>query len=202
MGTGDDVAARFGSPREGGSKSREERLPRKLVGARTEVVDSECNEQFCDSNLPEPITYRPSQREMPFVQPSPAKLTKLDPSAERIIRKHFVDKLLVDISLIQPHLGRTTSANYALRLFNTLRQVRDTEGGDPFIAVLMAFHDALAYKDQWASFSVQHYESARRILAKYANQDILPEKAEKAIMELEIAGFDTTPIVIQEDETE
>lgn len=121
---------------------------------------------------------------------------ELDATAERIIRKHFVETLLEDLRQIQEHSGQPSAANYAKQLFTTLRQARNVAACDPFLPVLMALHDALAYNNAWADYSSSQFEGARRVIGKYANQPIYPAKAEKAIMELEDLGFDTTPISV------
>jgi hypothetical protein len=72
--------------------------------------------------------------------------------------------------------------------------MRDVTPLDPFVEVLMALHDALAFENRWAEYSATQYEGARKIIRKLVlPKRLSDEKAEKAMMELERLGFDTTP---------
>jgi len=138
------------------------------------------------------------QREL-FSPPAAASrpTSKLEPAAVRILRKHFVEIIIADLKGIQRNAGKPSSAVYAESLLRTMRQVRDLTSSDPFSAVVVALHDALAYKNRWADYRADQFEQARAIIAKYANQEVFPDKVEKAIMELESAGFDTTPFEVE-----
>ncbi|MBI4324086.1 MAG: hypothetical protein HY674_02360 [Chloroflexi bacterium] len=155
-----------------------------------------------DSDLAESRTFPLPQRELLVVQPRSTRPSKPDATAQRIIRKHFVETTLDDLRRMQDHSGQPSASNYVQHLFKTIRQARDIAGSDPFLAVLIALHDALAYENRWADYSASQYDGALHVLAKYANQDVFPEKIEKAIMELEDLGFDTTPFAVITDDAE
>lgn len=129
--------------------------------------------------------------------PLPRLPVKLEPEALRILRKHFVEQIIRDLRRIEHYTGAPNAADYAASLFRTMRQVRDQAPSDPFVAVVLALHDSLAYKNRWGDYTANQYEQACAILAKFANQELFPEKVEKAVMELEAAGFDTTPFEVE-----
>jgi hypothetical protein len=133
-------------------------------------------------------------------QPRPAERTSL---SQRILRAHFLTDVVSAIDGLAKHARTQTAADYANTLFKTMRAFRDMLSHDPFTAIVVGLHDALAYKNRWADFTAEQYTKARDLLVKYGNQDLTPEKALKALASIEAIGFDTTPFeAIQEFEAE
>ncbi len=122
------------------------------------------------------------------VQPS-----TLAPLVKRILRKHFLDEVLIQLSNLAKFARSELAANYANRLFRSMRLVRDRLPEDPFSAVILALHDALAFENNWVRYTSEQYARAREILIRFGNQDLHEDKALKAVAALEDIGFDTTP---------
>lgn len=86
------------------------------------------------------------------------------------------------------------AAVYVKILLNRIRAMRALLTFDPFLEVLMAFHDSLAVENKWFEYSAEQYEKAYNLLKRLGQKrSIKNEMIEKAIMELEDIGFDTTP---------
>ena len=116
-----------------------------------------------------------------------------DPLTRRIFRVHFLQEALDALDSLSKHAKTQRAADYANVLFKAMRVIRDTLRHDPFSPVIIALHDALAYKNRWAEYTTAQYQQARDVLVKYGNQDLPANKALKAISSLETIGFDTTP---------
>jgi len=131
-------------------------------------------------------------------QPMLSSTPKPDPQAQLILRTHFTEKILIDLNQIQHYCGGSTAAVYADSLIQTMRTMEEISPFDPFVEIVMALHDALIYQDNWNKYSPDQYKSAYDLLKRlvqrsYISNDIV----EKAIMELEKLGFDTTPYEIK-----
>jgi hypothetical protein len=126
--------------------------------------------------------------------PQPPATGKVDLSAQKILRAHYLPQILSDLQRIQPHCGQPSAAMYADRLLRDMRSLRDSTPTDPFGEVVLALYDALAMDNKWADYEANSFETARQILRKVANKEKLTDQyIEKAVAELEEAGFDTTP---------
>jgi len=124
------------------------------------------------------------------LQPKPVSA---DPVAVRILRVHFLKDVLDALASLTKQAATPRAADYANSLFKAMRVIRDTLPSDPFSAIIIALHDSLAYKNRWAEYTGQQYQQASDILLKYANQDLKPDRALKAVLVLEEIGFNTTP---------
>ena len=119
---------------------------------------------------------------------------KPDPQAQRILRIHFVNQILVDLNQIQRYCGKPTIAVHADSLLLTMRTMEEISPFDPFVEIVMALHDALVFQDNWNKYNLNQYKGAYRILKDFAKRsNISTDVVEKAIMELEKLGFNTTP---------
>jgi hypothetical protein len=116
------------------------------------------------------------------------------PDAERILRVHFATPLLADLRKIQPHCGTPTAAVYADSVLRTIRAMRDLVPFDPYTEVAMALYDAMAFQNRWSDYTAEQYEGAHHLLRNLADRSQLRNNyIEKAIMDVEDLGFDTTP---------
>jgi len=124
----------------------------------------------------------------------PSTGVKLDANAQRVLRIHYAERILTDLHQIQQHYGKPTAAVYADSLLHTMREMRDLLPFDPYLEVVMALYDALAFQNRWSECSSNQYAGAYSVLKNLVKQESLSDdKVEKAIMSLEELGFDTTP---------
>jgi len=128
----------------------------------------------------------------PHVQ---AKAPTVD--AERIVRAHFASQILADLQMLAAHCREAIAARYASSLLRTMRTMRDVAPLDPFVEVLMALHDAMVFENRWTDYEADQYQAAHEVLKKLTKpKRLTSDKAEKALMELDDIGFDTTPFVM------
>lgn len=118
---------------------------------------------------------------------------RINEEAERIIRIHYVEQLCEDLVHIIEKIGQPKAAVYVDSFFSISRAMRDVCPFDPYIEIVMALNDAMAFKNRWAVYTANQYELVRGLLKKFANQPVNSELAMRAVMELEDIGFDTTP---------
>jgi len=114
-----------------------------------------------------------------------------------------------DLSLIldglekaQPHAGTSSAAVYVNQILHAIHHIDEQTPDDPMLNVLYALYDALAHNGRWAGCTADQYEKAGRIVRRLAGLPVIkPEQTEKAITELEAAGFETMPysITMQEE---
>jgi len=131
---------------------------------------------------------------------SPPKLNEADQKAQLILRTHFAKQILTDLKKIQEHFENISAAIYVDSLLRKMRAMEELSPYDPYIEVVAALHDALAYKDNWDKFDAEQYKGAYQILKELANRHRIDNDiAEKAIIKLENLGFDTTPFRLDID---
>lgn len=148
-------------------------------------------------------TELPLVRTLPLASVSPTSvmartvLPQLDVNATRILRAHFVESILDDLVQIQRHCGSTGATVYADSLLHNMRTMADLSPRDPFLDIVMALHDAMAFENTWAECTPTQYEGAHHLLKRLVNdKNTTEEKIEKGIIELEELGFDTTPFTV------
>jgi hypothetical protein len=118
--------------------------------------------------------------------------------AQQILRTHYANQLLAELAQLQEHCAEPIAARYAGSLLRTMRTVRDVAPFDPFVDVVVALHNALAFENRWTDYSAEQYQEAYEILRKLGQRrSVSDDKAAKAIMELEEMGFDTTPFTLE-----
>jgi len=138
--------------------------------------------------------------DFPKMQLAPSISIKPDQKGQLILRTHFANQILADLNKIQKHCRNISVAVYVDSLLRTMRAMEELSPYDPYIEVVIALHDALAYKNNWDKFSAEQYKGAYRVLKELAKrQRINNDIAEKAIMKLEELGFDTTPFRLDID---
>ena len=121
----------------------------------------------------------------------------LNEKAAIIIRKHLLDQVLENLEAIKDHAQTPSAAAYASELLSKMRIMRDRLPYDRVTEILMAFYDALAYDNRWASYSRDQYERALLMVRRVAKIKRPNDKhLQKSIMELERIGFDTLPYEI------
>lgn len=120
-----------------------------------------------------------------------------------IMRSHFVNPILKSLQLMQPFAGTSAGAAYIADILNNIHRMAQRSPSDGFIEILLALYDSLAFQGQWVTYNSDQFNNAYAILKKYAERTLLKANdVEKAIMEIEDIGFDTTPIplVIEDEE--
>lgn len=123
-------------------------------------------------------------------------ITRLpNPESQRILRTHFLDQVLADLEQIQEYCGTPQAATYACSMLTNMRAMRDFCPTDPFIEVILALHDAMAFENKWSEYDNKQYAIAFDLVRRLSNRPSLSDNTiEKAIASLEAAGFDTMPI--------
>lgn len=125
---------------------------------------------------------------------------ELDVEARRVLRVHFTDHILKDLERLQNECGKPTAAVYADNILRTIRAMRDRSPFDPFLEVVMALYDAMAYQNRWLSYSKKQYIEVHNLLKNLANREFVRnDHIEKAILELEDIGLDTLPYEVDID---
>jgi hypothetical protein len=129
-------------------------------------------------------------------------LTRPAPDLEgrQVLRAHFSREILRALQQIQRYSRKPEAAGYAGVLLRNMRAMQDRCVGDPFVGVVLALHDALAYENRWADFEARQYEGAYEVLKALAERpSVGDQQAEKAIMELGELGFETTPFELPDE---
>lgn len=125
------------------------------------------------------------------------------PSAEftKIVRSHFTKPILAALQNIKPYALSLNAAVYIDEILHKIRQMEKDIPHDPFLELLYAFYDALAYENQWLLYNGDQFVQAKEVLKQFAERVDLPQsEVEKAIMRLEQIGFDTTPIPLDSED--
>lgn len=108
-----------------------------------------------------------------------------------------IQPILKALDAIQPFTQTPDAALYVHQILHQIREFETTVPDDPLLEVLSGFYVALAYENLWADYDAGQFAAVQRILKKFADRPALkPMDIEKAIMEMEAAGFNTTPIPI------
>jgi len=103
-------------------------------------------------------------------------------------------EILDQLRRLQTYCGEPAAARHASKLLHSMRAFRDHAEDDPHVEVVMALYDAMAFEDNWLSFTRTQYQGAHDIIAELSRHRTLSEEdVEKAINVLEDLGFDTTP---------
>ena len=119
------------------------------------------------------------------------------PKFIRITRAIFVKSILHALDAIQSFAQTPDAALYVHQILHQIREFETTCPDDPFLEILSGLYMALAYDNLWADYEAGQFAAVLKILKNFADRSVLkPADIEKAIMKLEEAGFDTTPIPI------
>lgn len=131
---------------------------------------------------------------LPHPQPFPSSTPKIDPQAQFVIRKHYAKALIANLEKVQQFSGEPQAANYVGPLLNSILIMRDTIPLDPYVEVVMAFYDAVAYEDRWVNCRAEQYEGVKNFLSRLANKPSLNRgDVDRGLDELEALGFDVLP---------
>lgn len=120
---------------------------------------------------------------------------ELDDYAKRILKIHFVSRVLSDLLKIQQVCEMPEKArSHVENMLSTMRTMREMLPFDPFLDVVMALHNAMAFRDSWVNYKLNQYTIAYDILktlAKSSNPSF--SQIGQAVVKLEERGFDTIP---------
>ena len=115
-----------------------------------------------------------------------------------IMKMHILNPIFDAFDKVQPYASSADAAVYVNKILHTIRQMEDRSPEDPFLDVLFALYDALAFNNNWTNYTAEQYSKAKKVLEKYSKRSLLDQKdVEKAIIELEDIGFDTTPFILE-----
>ena len=84
--------------------------------------------------------------------------------------------------------------SYVENMLSTMRTMRDMLPFDPYLDVVMALHNAMAFRDSWVNYKPNQYTIAYGILKTMAKSTNLKfSQIGQAVVKLEEEGFDTIP---------
>ncbi len=133
------------------------------------------------------------------IQDSPISRQKQKPPSSpefvRITRAIFVKSILQALDAVQPFAQTPDAALYVHHIFHQIREFETISPDDPLLEVLSGLYVALSYDNLWSDYHAGQFAAIRKILKTFADRpELKPMDIEKAIMEMEAAGFNTTPI--------
>jgi hypothetical protein len=116
------------------------------------------------------------------------------PNAQQSLRAHYTRAILQQLEDIQEHACTPDAGCYAWRMLDFMRALRDATPEDPYLDVVMALHDALAFRDRWAFYTAAQYAAACTILKDASSRQRIDNTYFRhSLAKLEAAGFDTLP---------
>lgn len=124
---------------------------------------------------------------------------------ERIVSNTspYIQPILNTLDAIRPYARTPDAGVYANQICHHIREFEAASPDDPLMEILSGLYMALAYDNLWADYEAGQFATARTILETYANCPVLKSTdIENAIMEMETAGFNTTPIPIFAESSE
>lgn len=114
-----------------------------------------------------------------------------------LMREYFVIPILKSLQSIEPYAETSDAAIYINEILHNIQELERNSPFDPFLEVLSGLYIGLVFDNKWANYKASQYAGLREILKRFANRSSLqPPEIEKAIIEMEEIGFDTTPIPI------
>lgn len=165
--------------------------------------------------------YRPSEREMNKSLISIPSLTSQEMSERvilvtdilrkkihkkpsdnfiKIVRLHFLMPILNSLTQVQSYAKSPAAAVYIDEILHNIREMEKRSSSDPFLEVLFAFYDSLAPQGLWATYTAKQFAKARDVIIKISRKYPLSSSIiEKAILQLEEIGFETTPYSLASD---
>lgn len=154
--------------------------------------ESELNSKFSDASITSAL--KPEN----LFDKEIAVKTQPNEQFLEIMRTHFIEPIIDSFEKVQMHANTANAALFINQVFHSIRDMEDESPYDPFLDILFAIYDALAIDNNWINYSAEQYNKIKEILRKYSSRTSLNQKAiEKAIVELEEAGLDTTPFTIE-----
>jgi uncharacterized protein (DUF433 family) len=126
----------------------------------------------------------------------------LDESRERQLTETFEEKGLItpilrSLRAIQEFARTADAGVYVNQICHHIQELEAASPDNPLVEVLSGLYMALVYDNLWTDYDARQFEAVRKILKTYADRPVLqPTDIEHAIMEMEAAGFNTTPIPV------
>lgn len=125
----------------------------------------------------------------------PAYIT-MSTKAQKIARSPFAKAILQELTWMRDNQvpGTAEIAPKAYRLFTLIQDYTERRFSDPFSSYLNALFDGLCSDDRWADIDQKGYAQIEEITRHLASQRLDDyHKVDKAIMQLEALGINTTP---------
>ena len=112
----------------------------------------------------------------------------------KAIRPRFVKYILKALKDIQNYAQQHDATMYVDTILQNIKQMEEYIPYDPYMDILRALYDSLAYEGLWATYTAGQYEIAHNIIDDYLKYIPIPAaRTEKAILALDSAGFDIVP---------
>ncbi len=133
------------------------------------------------------------------LKPNPVRSSTLSPHAAKILRHHYVQKIVDVLALLAAKARTPGASRYACDLIEVLDLYIEAAGGDPFVEVALTFYPWLTSQNHWATWSADEFMAIRKVFADFGNRTVNPNMVEKAILQLEDAagesalGFEISP---------
>ncbi len=117
-----------------------------------------------------------------------------EPMAERILRADVAGRIIPALRKMCEAVVEPKGAMIMSRIFKTIEHAAAVSPNSPFTRLLLALHDSLAFNNQWISYSHDQYTAAADTLAQLVRKPFINDsQANRAIVELEMIGFNTVP---------
>jgi hypothetical protein len=126
------------------------------------------------------------QEVLGFVQ----TLLPYEPAKQQELRRHCIEKILLDLQRIQWFRDGLPSAAYAGHLMKTIKAMFQQIPADPLTEFLMALHDAMAHQNHWIQYTVEQYQDAAVLIKDLSDRPQLSrEDTTQALQFLATLGF-------------
>ena len=113
------------------------------------------------------------------------------------MRKHFIKAILDALQSVEPYAKTSDAAPYIREILHNIKEMGKNSPLDLFLEILSGIYIALVFDNKWADYEPIQYSNLSETLKKFASRSSLnTNDIEKAIIEIEEIGFDTTPIPI------
>lgn len=155
-------------------------------------------ESIFDTALVEQTEYiLPNYDETPFLSPSNKKVQQQNKTtkATSIIRTHYSRKIYEKLTWLSENFESTVEALPIWQeLLEVLFDFKDNNFEDPFSAFISGLYDGLVNNDSWINLISSDFKVILKLIKSLNNNKNLDyDKIDKALMDLEDIGLDTTP---------
>ena len=190
------------SPRANGTSTHtDESKKTKVIPFRPrdeEPISTDSNDLESQTNFTEGVLARVKENIASEAEASSVEDSSPEPSRDflEIIRMHFLNPIIDAFDELQSYAESPNAAVYINEILHLIKEIEARSPQDPYLNILMALYDALAFNNNWTQYDQDQLKGAKDTLVKYSKRNALNQRTvEKAIIELEVLGFDTTPFV-------
>ena len=122
------------------------------------------------------------------------------PDFLEVMRAYLAKPILDALDEVQDWAGSPSAAVHVNAILHGIRKMEDHSPDDPFLRILFALYDALAFDNNWTDCTAKQYGEAKAVLERFSKLAVLKAKdVERAITALKRIGFDTMPFTLDEN---